>query len=223
MKRVILLALLAASSAQATDTIDAFEFDVFLDKKPIGYHNFELSRSGDRTVLSTEAKFDIKFLFVTAFSYFHQNKEVWSGDCLVEIEAQTDSNGKLSTLAGQQSDGGFTLASDDQSMTLDGCVQSFAYWNPSILEADKLLNAQTGEYEPVDSRFDGEETLTIGGQSIDTNRYRLTSQRGDILLWYAADGGQWLALDAPARGERRIRYEARDVPDADALQAMLRW
>ena len=53
-------------------------------------------------------------------------------------------------------------------------------------------------------------------------RYRLTSQRGDILLWYAADGDQWLALDAPAKGERRIRYEAREVPDADRLQAMLR-
>ncbi|MEM8683547.1 MAG: DUF6134 family protein [Pseudomonadota bacterium] len=222
MKRLVLLVLLAAGSAQATETVDAFEFDVFLDKKPIGYHSFELSREGDRTMLSTEAKFDIKVLFVTAFRYFHQNKEVWSGDCLVEIEAQTDSNGKVSSIAGQQADAGFELAVGDNRETLDGCVKSFAYWNPSILEADSLLNAQTGEYEPVESRFDGEETLAIGGQKIETRRYRLTSRRGEILLWYAADGGQWLALDAPARGERRIRYEARDVPDAETLQAMLR-
>lgn len=222
MKRLALMALMFATSAQATETVDAFEFDVFLDKKPIGYHSFELSREGDRTLLSTEAKFDIKVLFVTAFRYFHQNRETWSGDCLVEIEAQTDSNGKLSSIAGQQVDAGFELASGDTRETLDGCVKSFAYWNPSILEADRLLNAQTGVYEEVESRFDGEETLKIGGRKIDTRRYRLTSSRGDILLWYAAEGGQWLALDAPARGDRRIRYEARDVPDADALQAMLR-
>ncbi len=222
MKRLVLILLLATSSSQASELVDAFEFDVFLDKKPIGYHSYELTRDGERTVLSTEAKFDIKVLFVTAFRYFHQNKEVWSGDCLVEIEAQTDSNGKLSAIAGQQAEAGFELAKGDSRETLDGCVKSFAYWNPSILEADRLLNAQTGDYESVESRFDGEETLTIGGQKIETRRYRLTSRRGDILLWYAADGGQWLALDAPARGERRIRYEARDVPDAEILQAMLR-
>ncbi len=222
MKRLALIALLVSPLASANTPVDAFEFDVFLDKKPIGYHSFELVRDGDRTLLSTEAKFDIKFLFVTAFSYFHQNREIWNGDCLVELEAKTDSNGKLSNIAGQQADEGFELSNGETSETLDGCVKSFAYWNPSILEAERLLNAQTGEYETVESRLDGEETLKIGGKKLLAKRYRLKSQRGDILLWYAADGGQWLALDAPARGERRIRYEAREVPDAERLQAMLR-
>ena len=222
MKRLALIALLAAPLAQANSSVDAFEFDVFLDRKPIGYHSFELTRDGDRTLLSAEAKFDIKFLFVTAFTYFHQNREVWSGDCLVEIEATTDSNGKLSNIAGQQAGESFELSDGKSRETLDGCVRSFAYWNPSILEASRLLNAQTGEYEPVESVLDGEETLKIAGRKVQAKRYRLTSRRGDILLWYAADGGQWLALDAPARGERRIRYEAREVPDSDLIQAMLR-
>ena len=221
MRTLILALSFIASAATANDGRSEFAFDVYLDSKPIGYHSFELNRDGDRTILSTEAKFDVKVLFVTAFRYLHNNTEVWENDCLAEIDATTDANGKESIVSGQRQDGNFMLITNDQAEDLAGCVRTFAYWNPSILDSRRLLNSQTGEYEDIEVSLDGAEELDIAGENVATKRYRLTTRRGDILLWYTAEGQQWVALDAPAKGKRRIRYEARQVPSIENLRTML--
>jgi hypothetical protein len=47
---------------------------------------------------------------------------------------------------------------------------------------------------------------------IDALRYSLETPGGEIKLWYASEDRRWLALEAPARGERKIRYVPRQVP-----------
>ena len=102
--------------------------------------------------------------------------------------------------------------SDEGNEILPSCIQSFAYWNPDILTADRLLNSQTGKFEDVDIVFEEREILAIDGANIAADRYALTTNEKTIRLWYSADGQRWLALEAPAKGSRKIRYEPLDVP-----------
>ena len=214
MKRYpVLAALLLTMTAAANDNVREWEFDVFLDDKPIGYHTFEVADRGSRTVLQTEAAFDVKFLFVTAFKYRHQNTEIWSDGCLDAISATTNNNGERLTVSGEEAEQRFEVSGGRGELALDGCVRSFAYWNPDILEADRLLNSQTGEYEPVEIALEGEEVVSIDGREIVADRYRVSVRRGDIYLWYTKRDKTWVALDAPAKGERRIRYQAKQVPN----------
>jgi len=90
-------------------------------------------------------------------------------------------------------------------------VQTFAYWNPSILEASHLLNPQTGEYVPVKTLLMGREI--VGGQPAD--RYRLIGEGRTPLqidLWYSP-GRDWLALESLTPEGHRLRY-ARKSGDA---------
>jgi hypothetical protein len=210
-----LIACAIASSANAVDAVPGkqWQFDVALDGKPIGIHTFELQQDGSTQVLTTEASFDVKFLFVTAFRYRHQNTEIWDDGCLLSIDALTDSNGKQLEVRGEIADGGFALLSEDESTTLPGCVQTFAYWNPAILESKKLLNSQTGEYEDVTVTLEGREQVPVAGESVDALRYRLSAEAGDITLWYSAEDNTWVGLEAPAKGGRKLRYQAVDVND----------
>lgn len=203
------LLLFALTHAQAEQV---WEFDVFLDDKPIGSHVFEVERSDGRTVLTSTADFEVKFLFVTAFEYAHRNKEVWVDGCLAEIDAITNNNGERLVVEGERDDSAFAVSGKSGSRELDGCVQTFAYWEPSILGASNLLNAQTGEYESVDAKLDGEEVINVKGESVAVDRYRLSAKKGDILLWYTKENQRWVGLDAPAKGDRRIRYEVSKVP-----------
>ena len=151
LKVSLIAALLTACAyspiASAAAPNAAWQFDVFLDGKPIGFHAFELRQEGEQKVLTTEASFDVKFLFITAFRYRHQNTEIWNEDCLLSIDAVTDSNGKELLVKGDVTDGGFNLQKTGGTSELPSCVQTFAYWNPAVLEATQLLNSQTGSFE----------------------------------------------------------------------------
>ena len=77
---------------------------MLLNDKPIGFHNFSLTRDGERQTLTTEASFDVKFLFINAFRYRHDNVEVWSDGCLESIYANTDNNGDFFSVRGERYD-----------------------------------------------------------------------------------------------------------------------
>ncbi len=206
----------AAGAAEVGEPDLEWRFKVLLDGKEIGYHRFALDNQDQRRVLETEAEFDVKFLFITAFRYRHESKEVWRDGCLASIDAATDNNGEKLSVRGEKEDDGLNVTSSKQGeATLPGCVQSFAYWNPAaVLESPRLLNSQTGEYEEVSVELEGKDQVSIGDRNVDAFRYRLSAKKGDIKLWYSAADSVWLALEAPAKGGRTLRYQPVDVPPA---------
>jgi hypothetical protein len=205
-----LAAFLAAQTAMASDR--SWEFEVSLDNRKIGYHTFDLSEDGDRRVLETEAAFDVKLLFVTAFRYRHSNVEVWDDGCLESINAVTDSNGKVFEVRGTRKAQRLTVMRSNGDDELEECVRTFAYWDPAVLGAERLLNSQTGEYESVTVVADGDDTVDVAGTSVPAKRFTLSTKSGDIKLWYSDDMRCWLALEAPARGGRTIRYQPVRLP-----------
>lgn len=214
---VLLLSLIAIAPLSAMENSTTmpslnWKFGVLLDDKVIGYHHFRVSQHGDRQLLETEAEFDVKFLFITAFRYRHRNVESWENGCLTSINAFTSSNGKELKVNGRLDADRFELNTMAGPETLPNCVQSFAYWMPGILDADRLLNSQTGEYETVSVAFSGNDAVVVGERSIDALKYTLSTRAGDITLWYSTDDHRWLALEAPAKGGRTLRYEPLAVP-----------
>jgi hypothetical protein len=213
---LLALALVAGHMPATHAALDGAEpkrwqFEVLLDDKPIGEHTFELANEGDRHVLESKASFDVKFLFVTAFRYRHQSTEIWNDNCLTSIDATTDSNGKRQTVRGASRNNRFSLERPDAS-ALPECVQTFAYWNPDVLESTELLNSQTGAYEAVAISWDGRDAVDVAGTPVEADRYRIGTRKGDITLWYSVADQTWLALEAPAKGGRTLAYRPTRVP-----------
>lgn len=181
-------------------------FDVFLDGKKIGYHRFEIDGPRNSAAVRSEASFDVKFLFVTAFSYRHSATENWSGGCLREIEARTDSNGRQLRVIGERTADAFVVDTGEQQAELPECVMTFAYWNPGFLEQPRLLNPQTGEYLDVEVEELGRDVVRLEGREVPARSVRVTARQMDITLWYSEES-EWLALESVAKGGRIIRYE----------------
>jgi len=154
----------------------------------------------------SEASFDVKFLFVTAFSYRHNARENWTGGCLEEIEAHTHSNGKELNVVGERTGGAFVIDTGEQEARLPECVMSFAYWNPGFLDQPRLLNPQTGEYVEVEVEELGKDIVRLDGREVSARSVRLTARQMDITLWYS-ENAEWLALESVAKGGRILRYE----------------
>ena len=70
----------------------------------------------------------------------------------------------------------------------EGCIKTFAYWNPEWLTGERLLNSQTGELQPVSIRVVGEETIPVLGLPTRTTHRRIVTDKFAVDLWYTLNG-----------------------------------
>ena len=195
-----------AISSPAAPTADGeWNFRVLLDGKEVGWHRYVVRGDGASTEVESRAQFDVRFLMLNAYSYRHTARERWRGACLDELESRTETNGRVEQVAAVAYDDAVVVDGPSGDARLPGCVMSFAYWDPRILRATRLLNSQTGELLPVSVAERGTERVNVAGRNVAATRHRLSAPNLQIDLWYA--DGRWVALEAPTPGGRTLRYE----------------
>lgn len=204
-------AFLTSNAIAVTETSQQWRFNVFLDENLIGYHTVTVNPDKTRATVQIEASFDVKFLFFTAYRYRHNTQETWENNCLQTIESHTNDNGDIFYVTGQRDSQQLALKTHAGQQELPGCVRTFAYWDPRLLQARRLLNSQTGEYLDVKISFTGTEKLNIKGNLINAKRYRLQSDDIEIDLWYSTSM-QWLALQTTTEGGNQLRYQLDRLP-----------
>lgn len=206
MRALFLSMALLSVTATASASTEEWRFRVFLDEAEIGYHRFSLLGDGPEQQLESEARYNVKFLYVTVYRYAHDSRERWQGNCLKQVEANTQDNGKTFAVRGKQDGDRFVVTGTRGQANLPACVMTFAYWNPDLLGQSRLLNVQTGEYLDVQVRTLGEETIMVRGSAQRALHYALETRDFRIDLWYSPNK-EWLALESSTEGGRKIRYQ----------------
>ena len=213
--RALALAALAAMTALCNGAATAsaagpaggeWDFRVLLDDSPIGEHRFALAAAGDERKLTSEARFAVKLLGVTVYRYQHNATEMWRGDCLKRLSSKTDDDGNPERVNAEPSgDNALAVTTPKGTQSLEGCVMSFAYWNPAIRTQDKLLNSQSGKFEAVKVSRAGNGTVEVRGQQVAATRWRIATDAQPIDVWYSQQG-EWLGLDSMVSGNRKLSY-----------------
>ena len=208
---VLAVTLMETRSAHGQE--DRWVFRVLMNDKEIGYHEFRVLGPKENRRVEINADFDVKVLFINAYSYDHENTEFWTGNCLAGIDSFTNDNGAEFLVKGERTADSFVVSTQEDKARISAeCVQTFAYWNPAILDSNRLLNSQTGEFIEVNVVDGGPDTLELGPNRIAARKYTIEMKDGPIRLWYSPDTDRWLALEAPAKGGRTIRYEPLVLP-----------
>jgi Family of unknown function (DUF6134) len=199
-------ALVTAVPVVGAPAAGEWAFRVLLDDKPIGEHRFTLSTQGEQRQLHSVASFDVKFLGFSAYRYRLDVTEQWQGDCLTGLSATTDDDGKRSKVRAR-SDGGNKLRIDGTGgeQSVEGCLMTFAYWNPALRTQTRLLDPQTGRLESVRIAVVGQETIALRGQPTPATRVRIDGPKQPIDIWYS-EQGDWLALQSIVAGGRKLVY-----------------
>jgi hypothetical protein len=201
------IALAMLSAAMAAEQV--FDFDVNLDKRPIGTHRFIVRGERGGESIHSIARFDVRFLGIPAYRYRHQATERWAGGCLAAMDATTNDNGRSLRVTGVRQDGRFQL--DQPAATaLPACLSAYAYWDRDrLLRQRALLNPQTGKLDALRVEALGHETIEVKGQPMQAERFRLHAAQNVIDLWYSLRG-EWLRLESTA-GSRRLVYRLRET------------
>lgn len=198
----------AASGSASSLARGEWDFRVLLDDAPIGEHRFALaSTAGGERQLVSEASFAVKLLGVTVYRYRHSATETWRGDCLRRLRSTTDDDGTPEKVDAEPAgdDGALAVTTPKGTRSVDGCVMSFAYWNPGIRGQERLLNAQSGKLEVVRVSRAGSGTVDVRGQQMAATRWRIATEAQPIDVWYSPQG-EWLGLDSIVSGNRKLSY-----------------
>jgi len=200
----MIVSLTMSVSVMAAD--QEWRFQVYLDDKKIGTHDFVLQQLDKQRKLKSEANFEYRLMFVKLYGYEHENTETWVGDCLTGIESKTDANGKPFKVSGSLQGDRFLLRGTAGEAELPSCSMSFAYWNPVFLQQERLINVQNGEVHDIEVSEPELVQIEVRGVMQPAYRYSLDAGELKIELWYS-ENHEWLALETEARGGRRLRYK----------------
>ena len=201
-----------ANTGSGKDTSDSWNFRVMLDDTPIGYHRVNIDRVDNTKTVHTRASFDVRILFIPVYSYEHETRERWEDNCLVDINSTTDDNGEDYFISSLKKEDRLAVETRNGTVSLGGCVRTFAYWDVDLLNSQRLLNTQTGEYEPVSVSDKGTGLLKIDDEQIEARHFRLVAADLTIDLWYTKDM-HWLALESVTESGAVLRYLPEKLPE----------
>jgi hypothetical protein len=171
---------------QDSNTFEKISFNVFLDKKQVGTHIFDIQRKDVNIFVKSNMQLKGKFWGLVPFKYTHQSTETWKDGCLVGLESQTLKRGKTINISASSGQSGLTIVNADKTEVIKGCTKSFAYWHYSKLEGNQLLNTENGQL--VDVQIKSSNNQSDAGKSV-----VIQSSEADIKLGYSTDGN-WLWL-----------------------------
>ncbi len=194
-----------ANAVNAADTTRSWRFTVWLDDTPIGYHQVKIENKNNSKTVHTQADFDVRFLFVPVYSYEHETRERWVDDCVVGITSSTNDNGEDYFINSSQREQQLAVETKNGKTSLDGCIRTFAYWDIELLDSERLLNTQTGEYQSVSVTDMGTGLLEVDDEQIAARLFRLVAEALTIDLWYTEDM-RWLALESVTESGAVLRY-----------------
>jgi hypothetical protein len=201
------IAVVTPAVASTTQHSELFNFKVYLDDRLIGKHEVTINRNEDSKSVRTVADFDVRFMYIPVYSYTHESVELWNNGCLQKIETRTDDNGDNYYIDANRDGKALEIETQDGKRSLDGCIRTFAYWDPRLLDAERLLNTQTGEYQQVSITDLGTGKLDAIGTSYEARQFRLQAEDVTIDLWYTDnDKMRWLALETETSSGARLRY-----------------
>ena len=206
MMRILLCLLLWfaswQTSAKAVEYSDLVEkiinFQVFLNDRKVGSHEFRIVKKNRQIEVDSSLNIEFKAMGFFKVKYTHKANEIWKDGCLQSLVSETQKRGKKINVEAQQSDLGMVVKGSKSTQTLNGCVRTFAYWNPQFLYEDYLLNAENGEYVPV--AVTSSALVNNAGSKVSIDGAKV-----DIQLEYDTSG-KWLSLQSELKMGGILRY-----------------
>lgn len=168
---------------------------------PIGRLEFAFRPEGDRLAVEVTTEIVYKLAFLTLYRFNQRSREIWQGDRLIELISDTDDDGTRQELKSVSEADGVAVTLNGKPQRHGGRLVPSSLWHPAVVESPALIDTVDGSRIAVQSRFVGQETLSVRGRPMALRRYAIT---GDMKrdVWFDEAGVL-----------RHVRFTARDGSD----------
>jgi hypothetical protein len=156
----------------------------------VGRHVITFACDGEDLIVETEIAGEVKVLMVPLFKRDGTYREVWRDNRLVAFDSRIVDNGEVYEVTAR-AEGDHTMINGRRGrIEAPPTIVSNHPWNHDVIERTLLFDTQRGRLQKVQVTSAGADTITVAGQVVEAQKYRIT---GDLEreLWYDA-AGNWL-------------------------------
>ncbi len=176
----------AWSVARAAD-VETRDFNVFVDGKRAGAAHMTIQKADDGTItMSCDTDITVPVLFFT-YKYSYRGREVWKDGKLQRFDSTCNDDGKRYVVTAAAEEKGVRFKVNNAERIVSRDVWLTSYWSkPDKKMVDKavpLVDADTGRDLECKVSQVGPEEVTVSGQAMKLQRYKLTGQV-EVELWY---------------------------------------
>lgn len=178
------LVLVGQASAGPIPEDGNLKFAVYLSGNQIGSDTFTFNQKTDtRLIVNRSVTMRINFYYIYDYYYKHEVRSVWSNGSVKRFQANTNYDGSIVQVEVNKTDDLTNVNAPDTSYKTNVVWLPTTWWNPVFLEKDRLINAQTGKLERIDTSFIGQDKLNFHSETYEADHHRVS---GDIELdlWF---------------------------------------
>ena len=195
---VFIIATLLCLSAQSFPIPKNGEakFDIVRKNKVIGTHEISFFESNENLIIETNIDILVKILFVTAYTFSHQSKEIWKDGNFIKIEGYSEFEDEREYFIKGEIKDGFLFASGmDGELKLDKNIIPSNFWNIDVMYQNEIFDTQKGIIRKLNVKESGKEIITINNKEVDCTKFILNATRHpkdkdlfpEYTLWYSVD------------------------------------
>jgi hypothetical protein len=181
----VLLAL-ATGSARAEQT-GAYTFTVLKDGQPVGRHEFVFDRNGSRIEIREATEIKVKFAMIPIYTFEHRARELWQDGRAVQVDATTNDNGEKLDIRVRPDGQGYVRTVNGRVDRFDASKRILAVWNPETLKHHDFFSVVEDQTLKVSFELIGPEKLSLNGQVLDVDHYRMVGDE-ERDLWFDRAG-----------------------------------
>ncbi|MEQ8735272.1 MAG: DUF6134 family protein [Rhodospirillaceae bacterium] len=211
----VLVEMTQPAGRSGTDPFELYpnglEFDVYRKGNRVGTHEVTFEKDAGSLKVTSKFKLRVKVLFVTAYKFDFESTGLWRDGILQSLVAETNDNGKESSVDAYLSeDGKFYATGRKGPFVTNNWVYPTTHWNVGAVESDVVLNTLNGQLAKVEVLRKGIELVeTKEGGSVDAERFEYTGELRDTIVWYDSDG-RWVRMKFTTKQGETLDYVCRE-------------
>ena len=151
-------------------------FDIIRKNKIIGNHEIIFSRNENEVIVETNINIKVKLLFIQAYKFSHESKEIWKDNNFIKFKGHTDFEDEREYfIEGYEDENNFYATGMDGKLILDKNIIPSNFWNMDVLKQDEIFDIQKGIVRKIEVKKLGNEDITIKNKKINCQKYILNA------------------------------------------------
>ena len=177
---------------------ETLNYTIFNDDDNVGGLELAFNQNKDQATVQVSMKILVRVLLIPAYRFKHSSVEVWSGDRLKSLTAQTSDNGDDFAITMKQVGDHHEVQSGDGLNNHKGTRLTELLWCEDAAISGTIISTLTGNTNDIPIDRIGEELIQHNGQLIPTTHYRFVRKKRTGHFWYDKDG-VLVKLTSPTR------------------------
>ena len=200
MKKIFIFLIITIYSSTSIAHINHYkkfnkiEMEIFRNGELIGYNYYFFTRNGDKTTVTNQIKFSVKFLGSTIFQVEGYGEEKYIKDQLISYDSKTFQNDKekFVNLLFDVNKNEFNIKGSSYNGKASNNNIIGNWWNHKILQADSQISPISGSIKNQIVTFVAKEKIIQYGKTYEVERFTLKSKdmslpknkRLNFDIWY---------------------------------------